>query len=935
MVDRVFNVDEQSSSIKNYAEGRKIASNEEAEYKNLLGHFGLDDAATGAVTRQEKLQENNTITNNIMELVPSVGSGILAGVQELGNTAIDLADWVDNNLGSGDFIDDDFQIDFLSDPSNVFQPKTTTGRLVRGVSQFLLPFGAASKAAKGIKVGSKLGKLAKAGAIGAAVDFAAFDPKEERISNLIQENPVLSNPITEYLAADPDDSAVEGRFKNTLEGLGLGALTEGLFMGVRAVKRSREAFKKIKDSVEVSATVKEGVEESSEKTAAEIVPDIPLEEPPPFNSEVFRSDEDFITNVNDTVSVNIQKLNEKDFNNTVNNLAKKFEVQKRGVLSDVEVTDLANETGLSVEELLELKQGSVFPVEKIRAANEITNAAFSDVQRLAKNAGRSKEDLAAFTTGINNFIELRARTKALGSEAARVLREQKPVSSLKQVDEILKIYKEGDTAQLAGVISDFSPQAAKKMADKVGLGKRIREAAYETWINGLLSGPSTHAVNIVSGLSATVGSIGERSIAYGIGTIRGSDNAIKFNEVTQSVIGALNGFSDGLRAASEILRKGPIDTQFTKLNDLPAKAITAEAFQQTGNIGKAIDFLGGVIRLPGRALVAGDEFLKTINYRMETHALAAREANTLGLSGDAFKSKLEDLISNPPERIKIRAEEASRINTFTQELGPTGKNIDHIIKNLKIPGTQIAPLKVVVPFVRTNLNLITHQIERNPLFAIPGIRNLNQKFMTDLAAGGIAKDMAIAKMTFGGSIMAVAAGLASQGIVTGNGPKEFRTRRILEESGWKPNSIRIGDTYFSFDRIDPFGSMIGFAADFAEIAGAANSEDIDQAAFAMSAAISDSFTPEFLTSNMADFLKMFDGRGGPDQQRRVRSFLKKTASSALPFSSFFRSIRKEADPIIRDTKDVSFLGEMLNSLKATVPGWSSALPPQLNMLVKK
>lgn len=64
------------------------------------------------------------------------------------------------------------------------------------------------------------------GAIAAAV---VMDPHSARLSDLVQQYPALQNPITEYLASDPTDSAIEGRFKNALEGAGMDVAVAGIF----------------------------------------------------------------------------------------------------------------------------------------------------------------------------------------------------------------------------------------------------------------------------------------------------------------------------------------------------------------------------------------------------------------------------------------------------------------------------------------------------------------------------------------------------------------------------------------------------------------------------------------------------------------------------------------------------------------------------------
>jgi hypothetical protein len=146
-------------------------------------------------------------------------------------------------------------LDYLPDYNNRFLGKSETiaGSLVEGVTQFLVPYGGI---AKGANAAAKLGRFGKAfssvnakgqqalnwkGILAAetATDFIAFDAQEERLSNLIQSFPSLGNPLTEYLAADSNDSELEGRFKNSLEGLGLTGLAAGLITSVKALKMNR------------------------------------------------------------------------------------------------------------------------------------------------------------------------------------------------------------------------------------------------------------------------------------------------------------------------------------------------------------------------------------------------------------------------------------------------------------------------------------------------------------------------------------------------------------------------------------------------------------------------------------------------------------------------------------------------------------------------
>ena len=55
------------------------------------------------------------------------------------------------------------------------------------------------------------------------------------------------------------------------------------------------------------------------------------------------------------------------------------------------------------------------------------------------------------------------------------------------------------------------------------------------------------------------------------------------------------------------------------------------------------------------------------------------------------------------------------------------------------------------------------------------------------------------------------------GIVTGRGPSDRRERQAMERGGWQPYSIKVGDRYFAYNRLDPIGMSLGLSADMVEI----------------------------------------------------------------------------------------------------------------------
>jgi len=180
------------------------------------------------------------VTDYMLDAISSVP----AGLEDMANGVYNL----------GDFLAFDTLPDW--DEERFFKrPQTLAGDLSAGIVQYALPFGFI---AKGLSKAGKLSKVLTKGkkpgslldlkpqgylAADVATNFVAFDGQQERLSNFLKEvdNPVLNNAVTQYLAADPDDSELEGRLKNVLEGAMIDAGVGGLFKlfssGLKASKR--------------------------------------------------------------------------------------------------------------------------------------------------------------------------------------------------------------------------------------------------------------------------------------------------------------------------------------------------------------------------------------------------------------------------------------------------------------------------------------------------------------------------------------------------------------------------------------------------------------------------------------------------------------------------------------------------------------------------
>lgn len=127
-----------------------------------------------------------------------------------------------------------------ANPDNNSHTQTMAGNLVEGVAQFMVGFKGVDKIFKGLKVAkatTKTGQFAQATTKGAITDFTIFDENSGRLTDLLDNYaPDTVDTYLSYLKSDPTDTFWEGRFKNALEGAGIGGTAEILFRISRVIK---------------------------------------------------------------------------------------------------------------------------------------------------------------------------------------------------------------------------------------------------------------------------------------------------------------------------------------------------------------------------------------------------------------------------------------------------------------------------------------------------------------------------------------------------------------------------------------------------------------------------------------------------------------------------------------------------------------------------
>lgn len=220
-------------------------------------------------SQQPKKEEN---VSYIGDTIKGVVSAPLKFVENTAEAVAGTADWIAEVFGGDIASKEELDFDWVPD---FIKPKTALGRTGQSILAFALGWFSFGNYIKGANLIGKLGATGRMAAFGnrmlagAAVDFFVDGTTESRLANVLVENDVFRNALTEYLAAKDDDNVFEARLKNAMEGFLVGSTLDVAMLG----------FKKMKDVIGKSSiaekltrrgeVVDEAVEELSEKAAKE------------------------------------------------------------------------------------------------------------------------------------------------------------------------------------------------------------------------------------------------------------------------------------------------------------------------------------------------------------------------------------------------------------------------------------------------------------------------------------------------------------------------------------------------------------------------------------------------------------------------------------------------------------------------------------------
>ena len=901
----------------------------------------------------------------------SAAQGVVNAVEEIG----DFADENIVSLGGLEFGDKDGKVTFKDfiprfiSPTKwkeeeyskkrqlpVFhQPEGLAENMTEGATRFVTGFIGPSKILKGVGLSGGLLKTGLRGlTAGGVSDLTVFDPNEGRLSDMLVQfdSPVLNNAVTQYLATDEDDTEMEGRLKNVLEGMLIGGPLEILF-GLKAFKKAK-ATKNLKEKEKIYKETGEAIDDLRKGKKTKKVYKKIAENNPAINmkeylkklnigqKEAKKETESFIKKILNTKSLR----NSAQVLKTIDDVAERFDEPTKDflqndVLKNAEAEELATLMARDKKEVLkalpkEGERAKTATVRMIASKQILQELAFQlkeTSEKYVKQFGKetekwtkkAKEDVALQSQVVRDTVvalknQIRGAARVTQAGNIKVARSEGKILNVEELVNIIKNF-EGDSAVMARLIKDAP---LEEVINKVSKSKyqRIQEAFNSAYINSLLSGVFTQAINLKSGIYEALIRPLEQIAG---GALRADTRAIQLGFAQYR--GLMMHFGEVVEMTRLALKQGDAILDPTSrtqdnleiVNGKATRPISGANLGVEGGVGSAIDFFGKIIELPSRLLMTGDEFLKQSNYRARlfVNALDNTMERGLDIQSKAGRENINKIFKNgftkngaaniKESSINQNALQYSREATYTNDLmGGSYLNIGSHIQTF----LNAAPIfRFLAPFIRTPTNLWRHMSNR-----VPGLGAFTkQNRMMWNSGDRRARAEVLGRQFMGTAIAMYGYHLATEDVedksgkrypkITGNGPSNFQIKKTWLSLGWQPYSIaQLNDdgtvTYKQYNRMDPRFMVLGFVADIKENLANINDQEKEEMFTAAIMTIMRNASNKTYLRGITDAMALI----GSPTEKKFEQFFGGVVGNLIPYAS----LRNQGIPGILDPETDAF-----------------------------
>ena len=521
---------------------------------------------------------------------------------------------------------------------------------------------------------------------------------------------------------------------------------------------------------------------------------------------------------------------------------------------------------------------------------------------------QAQEEVALQSELVRNTVvalkdQIRGAARVTQAGNIKVARSEGKILDLEKMVDIIKNY-EGDVTVMSRLMKDANLETVINDVSKTR-GQKVIEAFNSAYINSLLSGVFTQAINMKSGIYEALIRPLEQITG---GVVRADTKAIRLGFAQYS--GMMMHMGDVVKATHLALKQGdaildPLARTQDNLEIVNGKAIrpiSGANLGFEGGVGSAIDFFGKIIELPSRLLMTGDEFLKQSNYRgrLYTNALENTMERGLDITSKEGKANIDRIFKEgfakngnanvKDSSINEAALQYARESTYTNTLRggsylDWGAKVQTFLNNSP-------EFRFMAPFIRTPTNLWRHMSNR-----IPGL-GVFTKQNQDLWRSGDRRARAevLGRQMFGASIVFYGFHLATEDIedkngnffpkLTGNGPANFQIKKTWLANGWQPYSIAQKNkdgsiTYKQYNRMDPRFMIYGWIADIKENLANINDEDKESIFTAAILTVMRNAANKTYLRGISDVAELI----GDPTENKVERFVGGVVGNLIPYAS--------------------------------------------------
>lgn len=606
----------------------------------------------------------------------------------------------------------------------------------------------------------------------------------------------------------------------------------------------------------------------------------------------------------------------------------------RSPQSNTESLNKAMELGYTPERVLRIPEGKALNAEEmmaVRGTVENERLILQRVEEKLKTLTPDTEEFNAVRSEASRqkvkVFQMMAVERGVAAEAGRALQAHKATVTAitKAENKLAKYLSKKSTPQ------DTKDYIYRKIEEFDGspneLNNLLRELTEATLLEKFVEyatavklwNPTTHAVNMLTAttrmflqspihaLSASFDSV----LSKLTGAKRERFISDAFAEVQGQYVGWKHAGTESIKA----LKDENYAFESRILKDFEVRGPAIKGRPGKNELRDQIENgFGKAVRIPFRMLGVEDTLIRKPSEMGALYTAINRKARMAGIKPgtkewDDYVSKaLTDPVGEYGVDFMKEVQDIADQNLFQESLHPTLKKVSNWRED-------VPALKLVVPFFRTIVNLQKQAIQFSALAPIlPEARKA-------LKAGGGARADVLAKMTLGTAATIPLMHHAMEGNMTMAVPTNPAERDAFYAEGKQPYSVRLGDTWYSYNRFSPFSEWFISAA---ALADAYNNED-EKTASEITAHVFFSMTQNFFDKSFATGMHdLMDALADPE---RADYWVQNFATGAT-IPNFIPLAARVVDPVIRETDNLR------DAYISKVPYLSKTLDPKRDVFGK-